>query len=111
MGLFAAGQVVSMPFPYSDLTDRKTRPVLLLAPAGYGDWVGCQITSNPFSDPLAVPLAHTSFTRGGLRHVSYARPSKLFTASETIVVSTLGELHQHVLEQVRDNVVRVIRSK
>jgi mRNA interferase MazF len=48
MGLFAAGQVVVLPFPYSDLSNHKLRPGIILAPAGHGDWVVCQITSNPY---------------------------------------------------------------
>jgi mRNA interferase MazF len=34
MGAFAAGQVVLLPFPFSDLTRSKLRPALLLADAG-----------------------------------------------------------------------------
>lgn len=47
MGAFAAGQVVLLPFPFSDLTRSKLRPALLLADAGRDDWIACQITSNP----------------------------------------------------------------
>ncbi len=54
MGSFAAGQVVLLPFPFSDLTQNKLRPALLLAKAGRGDWIACQITSNPYADPHAI---------------------------------------------------------
>lgn len=37
MGAFAAGQVVLLPFPFSDLTRSKLRPALLLADAGRDD--------------------------------------------------------------------------
>lgn len=51
MGTFAAGQVVILPFPFSELTARKYRPALLLAAVGKGDWIVCQITRNPISSP------------------------------------------------------------
>ncbi|WP_242476805.1 hypothetical protein [Halochromatium glycolicum] len=41
MGAIAAGQVVILPFPFSDLTERKYRPALVLAVAGRGDWIVC----------------------------------------------------------------------
>ena len=52
MGAFAAGQVVVLPFPFSDLTRNKFRPALLLADVGRGDWIACQITSNAFAEEL-----------------------------------------------------------
>ena len=41
----AAGSVVLVPFPFSDLSQTKLRPTVVLADAGRGDWILCQITS------------------------------------------------------------------
>ena len=51
----------------------------MLADAGHGDWILCQLTSSPYSDAKAVRLANIDFKKGSLRVVSYARPGKLFT--------------------------------
>ena len=69
MGPFAAGQVVLLAFPFSDLSRSKLRPALLLAAAGRGDWIACQITSNPYADPRAIPLAEAAFVTGGFGRV------------------------------------------
>ena len=37
-----AGAVVLVPFPFSDLSQAKLRPAVVLAEAGRGDWVLCQ---------------------------------------------------------------------
>jgi mRNA interferase MazF len=108
MGLFAAGKVVVLPYPYSDLTGAKLRPVLLLADAGRGDWIGSQITSNPFADARAVSLSQNEFSTGGLDHLSYLRPGKLFTASESLIVKSLGSVTPAVLRLVRDSVIQII---
>ena len=76
----SAGAVVLVPFPFSDLSQAKLRPAVVLADAGRGDWILCQITSNPYGDPRAIELVDSSFATGSLRVVSYARPGKLFTA-------------------------------
>ncbi|MBF0309994.1 MAG: MazF family transcriptional regulator [Magnetococcales bacterium] len=78
MGVFATGQVVLLPFPFSDLSRSKYRLAVILADAGRGDWVLCQITSNPYADDRAVELSHDAFTSGGLQRVRYVRPGKLF---------------------------------
>ncbi|MEW6037437.1 MAG: MazF family transcriptional regulator [Pseudomonadota bacterium] len=80
MGAFTAGAVVSIYFPFSDLSRSKLRPAMILADAERGDWVLCQITSKPYANARAVEIAGEDFLEGGLRVVSYARPGKLFTA-------------------------------
>jgi|SRR5579875_902915 len=109
MGLLAAGQVVVLPFPYTDLSGSKHRPALLLACSGREDWIACQITSNPKADSLAIELSLASFSSGGLRHTSYARPGKLFTAHESLIAKQAGILTRDAFLQVRDAAVSILR--
>jgi mRNA interferase MazF len=109
MGSFASGQVILLPFPYSDLSASKLRPALVLAQAGKDDWVLCQITSNPYADPLAVELLNTDFVLGGLQRVSYARPGKLFTAHESLFRRTAGTLNQIAYQRVVDTLVGMLQ--
>jgi mRNA interferase MazF len=82
----------------------------VLAAAGRGDHVLCQITSNPYSDPLAVEITHADFVEGSLERVSYARPGKLFTASEVLISRQVGLLAPAVRERVVESVVGVLRG-
>ena len=50
----AAGLVVLVRFPFSDLSQTKLRPAVVLANAGRGDWILCQVTSKPYADSAAV---------------------------------------------------------
>ena len=88
----ARRQVVLLPFPFSDLSAQKLRPALVLADAGRGDWLLCQITSKPYGDPHAVQILDADFAAGGLQLTSYARPAKLFAAHASLVQSAAGEL-------------------
>jgi mRNA interferase MazF len=36
----------------------------VLADAGRGDWILCQITSNPYGDPRAIAVTEASFRTG-----------------------------------------------
>jgi mRNA interferase MazF len=110
MGTFAAGQVVIVHFPFSDLTASKLRPAVVLAEAGAGDWILCQITSKSYGDTRAIPLDAPDFARGSLHLVSYARPGKLFTAHRSLIAGQAGELRPGKFNEVRDAVVRMIQE-
>ena len=62
----SAGSVVLVPFPFSDLSESKLRPAVILAEISRDDFVCCQVTSNPYADPNAVELAEEDFHRGEL---------------------------------------------
>jgi len=110
VGTPSAGEVVLVPFPFSDLTQSKLRPAVVLANAGRGDFILCQVTSNSYADGKAVELARGDFASGSLHRASYARPGKLFTASATLIVSSVGMLHKPVHARVVESVIEVLRQ-
>ncbi len=110
MGLFAAGQVALLQFPFSDLGRSKLRPAAILAGAGRQDWIVCQITSNPLDDGRSLPLADSAFASGGLRHLSYVRPGKIFTANERLFATEVGTLKPEMLQDIRRAVIDMIQS-
>ncbi len=110
MGAFASRQVVLISFPFSDLSASKLRPALILADAGKGDWVLCQITSNPYADAAAVELTQSDFAEGSLHRLSYARPGKLFTAHEALFRGAVGILVENKQAEVVDRIVGMLRS-
>ena len=106
----SVGGIVLVPFPFSDLSQAKLRPAIALADAGRGDWILCQVTSNPYGDLRAVHLTPASFGSGSLRSDSYARPVKLFTASRELMVAQVAILSPEAREQLIDAVVAILRS-
>ncbi len=110
MGIPAVGQIVLVPFPFSDLSQAKVRPAVCLAFVGRGDWTLCQITSNPYGDPHAILLDSSSFSSGALLTSSYAPPGKLFTAHDSLIVRTVGELHDAAFRRILDAVVKLLQG-
>ncbi len=78
------------------------RPALVLADAGRGDLVLCQVTSRPYGDARAEPLTAADFAAGGLPVDSCIRSAKLFTAHRDLVYVTAGTLqsdaHRRIVE-------------
>lgn len=104
------GAVVVVAFSFSDLTQTKLRPAVVVAKVERGDWVLCQVTSNAYSDPRAIRLTDEDFVNGSLRVTSYVRPSKLFTANESLIVSEVGLLNAAAFARVVQAVTAVIQS-
>lgn len=107
---FAARSIALVPFPFSDLSRSKYRPVLVLAAAGLGDFVLCQITSNRYADSSAIELTQDDLAEGSLRSVSYVRPGKLFTAHRALIRRRVGTLRSEAHGRVVDQVVALIRT-
>lgn len=56
MARFVVSDVVIVPFPFSDLSDAKWRPALVLATLMGNDLILCQITSQGAIDGCAVEV-------------------------------------------------------
>ena len=104
------GAVVLIAFPFSDLSRSKLRPAVVLASVSRGDYVLCQVTSNPYADPNAVELTEEHFREGSLQRVSYARPGKLFTANTDLFESQVGLLNEEARGKTVSEVVRLLRA-
>ena len=99
-----SGTVVLVPFPFSDLSEAKLRPAVILAGVDRGDWILCQVTSNSYGDRQAVELRADAFASGNLRLTSYARPGKLFTAHSSLFRGQAGRLTADTTKLIRASV-------
>ena len=110
MGTPPVGSVVLVPFPFSDLSNSKKRPAVVVASAGRGDWILCQITNNPYSDPNSIPLDSMDFVHGRLQIRSYARPAKRFTANESLIISEVVQLTVDALQLIRNQIITLLSA-
>lgn len=96
------GDIVMLPFPYSDLSAAKRRPVLVLTnPDRHGDFIGLAITSV-FTQEHSVRIDNTSLTRGSLPKTSWIRVDKIFTLESGRIIKTFGRVGSESLKQVLD---------
>lgn len=79
LGQFVKGDVVVINFPFSDLSQTKRRPALVLASLKGDDLILCQITSQAREDDYSIRLEATDFEAGSLNRSSRIRPNRLFT--------------------------------
>jgi len=110
MGNFVKGDVVIIPFPFTDLSGNKKRPAFVLADLPGDDIIVCQITSKSKSYPFALSLESSDFTTGSLPVESYIRPNKIFTADKNIILSVAGHLNETKINEAINLVINIISS-
>ena len=110
MGKFVKGDIVVVPFPFSDLSMSKRRPALVLVDLKGADLILCQITSQSIRDDIAISIDLTDIDNGTLNTVSNARPNKLFTADENIILYQIGKLKNDKLSVVISKVVDMFQN-
>jgi mRNA interferase MazF len=107
---FVKADVVVIPFPFSDLTQAKRRPALVIARLEGDDLILCQITSQTVKDKYAIQINDDDFETGGLNQPSNVRPNRIFTADSHLVLYRVGNLKQEKLHQVIEKVVDILRK-
>ncbi|NJN23630.1 MAG: type II toxin-antitoxin system PemK/MazF family toxin [Acaryochloridaceae cyanobacterium RL_2_7] len=92
LGRIVRGDVVVVPFPFSDLSQAKRRPTLVVATLTGNDVILCQITSDARKDAWAIAVEPTDISDGSLNKSSNIRPNRLFTCDSGIILYRVGSL-------------------
>ena len=110
MAKFVKGDVVVVPFPFSDLTQSKRRPALVIAALEGDDVILCQITSKTIKDNYAISLDDKDFETSSLKQSSNIRPNRIFTADSHIILYKVGTLKTEKCAEVINKVIKIIRD-
>ena len=95
------GKLIGIPFPYTDLTTNKKRPVLVITtPDKRGDFI-CVAVTSVLTDEFAITINNASVLDGYLPKQSWIRCDKVFTLNESIAIKEYGTLADEVLVRVR----------
>ena len=104
------GDLWLMPFPFSDLSGVKRRPVVVLALTGGRDVIVCQMTTQRARSAGSIPIEPADLASGTLATPGLARPDKLFSADRKVLYKRLGTLDDAKLDEIVGAVVGVLRS-
>ncbi len=101
------GDIVLIPFPFTDLTGIKNRPALVLVEAESDITVSFITTQLKWQDDYDVKIEPT--TINGLKKPSMIRLSKLATIEKDLVIGRLGSLSPIELKIVDANLIRLFK--
>jgi mRNA interferase MazF len=88
------GDLLLVPFPFTDLSAIKRRPVLAItASDGYGDFIALPVTSRPQAEQAAA-LRAGDLVGGSLPAASWIRTNRVVTLNSSLVVKSIGRVSE-----------------
>jgi len=98
---FRCGDIVLLPFPFTDLSAAKRRPALLLKSLGeFGDWLCLPVTTQG-THAASLLLREDDFADSTLPHASWVRTNRPTVLSESIMLGRIGTLRADALAAIR----------
>ena len=110
MERFIKGDIVVIPFPFSDLIGAKRRPALVITNLKGEDLILCQITSKKVRDEYAITITEEDFEEGSLKQESNVRPNKIFTADRSIILYKVGRLKRAKVKSIIETIIEIIKN-
>jgi len=102
------GEIMGLPFPFSDLTSKKRRPVLVLMQADYrGDFMGLAVTSV-LTEDNAIAIESSNMSDGLLPKKSWIRYDKIFTLSTSTLVKRYGSIKEDLFLEVINGLCKYV---
>jgi mRNA interferase MazF len=103
------GDIVLIPFPYTDLSGSKLRPVVILFETAQ-DLVVCFITTQlTYKEPTDFEIV-PSITNG-LKWQSLVRAGKIATIKKSLSEGIFGKLNQAEIIQLDINLKKILQLK
>jgi mRNA interferase MazF len=100
--MFERGELLLVPYPFSDLSAAKRRPVVAVTePDRYGDFIAFPVTSRPQGEH-GIPLVPRELVRGTLPAPSWIRTDRIVTLSATLIVKSVGRVSDRALAAAVD---------
>jgi len=102
---YEQGEILLVPFPFSDLSSIKQRPVLVLSKKQDNleceDIITCGITSNLKDTRHSVLIENSNLIHGQIPTKSRIKVDKLFTLSKDIIRKKISRINKETFELVK----------
>ncbi len=101
------GDIVLLPFPFTDLSGNKNRPALILIDSG-DDVTVCFITSQlKWQSEFDLSIRPSDIN--GLKIESLIRLNKFATIDKDLIIGRLGTLDNDYFELLNSNLIKILR--
>lgn len=95
--IYRQGDMILIPYPYTDLSSVKKRPVIIVSTDTRSDFfVVVKVTSAIRNDDFSFPLRNSDLSTP-LMKPSEVRINELFTAHKTLIIKRLSKLNRQAL--------------
>ena len=99
------GDIVLIPFPFTDLTGSKKRPALVLLSTGLDVTVSFISTQLHWQEPTDLLLQPSA--TNGLKKLSLIRIGKIATVDKVLVIGRLGSVNAKQIEELDKKLIQL----
>ena len=99
-----------MDFPFSNLTQVKRRPALIIKIPKGEDMIVSQITGKSYENSVEVLINKKDFKEGGLKADSYLRLDKIFSIEKSLIKYKAGSLKKEKFNQILNGVCSFLKN-
>ncbi len=108
MTTYEQGEVILVPFPFSDLSGIKRRPALVLAVIEKRQELLCLMLTSGIAVKTTFDQQVKSWKEAGLLKPTAAKLNRLFTVSYPIVLKKLGQIESKEFKEILSKVVAIL---
>jgi len=101
------GDIVLIPFPFTDLSGSKNRPAVILVESGADVTVSFITTQLKWQEEH--DLIFQPSVENGLKRTSILKLSKIATLEKAIVIGRLGRLNAYEIRQMNENLIHLFQ--
>ena len=101
------GDLVVLPFPYTDFSNVKKRPAIVIAALKGDNVILAQITTNRRNDEDIISLTRKDFASGSLSSDSFIIASLIFTVDSSRIEYRAGKIKPEKIKEVEKKLVEI----
>lgn len=109
MGIFTKGDLVVARIPFSDVSDSKIRPAVVVAELKGDDLILCSVTASR-ADCYSISLNNEDLIEGTLKFESRIRANIIFTVESNQIPYRIGHLKQEKVGELEEKLVEIFTN-
>jgi mRNA interferase MazF len=110
--MYKQRDIIMIPFPYTDLTETKQRPAIIVSNNNYNDTLDdvivCAVTSKFQRDEFCIELLDTNLDYGKLPEVSFVKAHKLLTIHKSKIIKKYSRVKEDYFSTIQDRIADLI---
>lgn len=105
------GDIVLLPYPFSNLKENKVRPAIIISNNTYNkksvDCVMVPMTSVIKKENYSVLVKRQDLSSGHLLKTSRVRVDKIFSIEKNLIVMKIGKLNDEIFQKIKKKLIRI----
>ena len=104
-----------VPFPFSDQSGRKVRPVIVISNNEFNEYsediIVIGVTSNISRDRYTIPLLNNNLDEGKLFTKCSVKVENLLKLDKDLIIKKIGKINKETLKNIIDKLITIIHCQ